>query len=72
MPKLEIACFNLDSALIAQENGADRVELCVEMNLGGITPSLQLIKEASGISLFLASIYNKHHVRRNFKENLRR
>ncbi|WP_438966462.1 copper homeostasis protein CutC [Flavobacterium sp.] len=44
--KLEIACFNLESALIAQENGADRVELCVEMNLGGITPSLQLIKEA--------------------------
>ena len=44
--KLEIACFNLESALIAQENGADRVELCAEMNLGGITPSLQLIKEA--------------------------
>lgn len=44
--KLEIACFNLESTLIAQENGADRVELCVEMNLGGITPSLQLIKEA--------------------------
>lgn len=46
MKQLEIACFNLESALIAQENGADRVELCVEMNLGGITPSLQLIKEA--------------------------
>lgn len=44
--KLEIACFNLESALIAQENGADRVELCAEMHLGGITPSFELIKEA--------------------------
>lgn len=44
--KLEIACFNLESALIAQENGTDRVELCAEMNLGGITPSFELIKEA--------------------------
>lgn len=46
MKKLEIACFNLESTLIAQENGADRVELCMEMNLGGITPSFELIKEA--------------------------
>lgn len=46
MPKLEIACFNLDSALIAQENGADRVELCIQMNLGGTTPPIELIKQA--------------------------
>lgn len=44
--KLEIACFNLESALIAQENGADRVELCAEINVGGITPNVQIIKEA--------------------------
>lgn len=46
MKQLEIACFNLESALIAQENGADRVELCTEMHIGGITPDLELIKEA--------------------------
>lgn len=46
MKQIEIACFNLESALIAQENGADRVELCADMKVGGITPSLQLIKEA--------------------------
>lgn len=46
MAKLEIACFNLESALIAQKNGADRVELCAEMSLGGITPSIEIIKEA--------------------------
>ncbi len=44
--KLEIACFNLQSALIAQENGADRVELCAEINLGGTTPNIKIIKEA--------------------------
>lgn len=44
--KLEIACFNLESALISQENGADRVELCAEINLGGTTPNVEIIKEA--------------------------
>lgn len=39
MAKLEIASFNLASALIAQENGADRVELCAGMEVGGTTPS---------------------------------
>lgn len=37
--QLEIACFNYESALIAQENGADRIELCENMHLGGITPN---------------------------------
>lgn len=46
MAQLEIACFNLESALIAQENGADRVELCAEIKLGGITPSFDVIAEA--------------------------
>ncbi|MBF4492826.1 copper homeostasis protein CutC [Flavobacterium sp. JLP] len=37
--QLEIACFNYDSAIIAQESGADRIELCDNMNLGGTTPN---------------------------------
>jgi copper homeostasis protein len=37
--QLEIACFNYESALIAQENGADRIELCENMYLGGTTPN---------------------------------
>jgi copper homeostasis protein len=41
---LEIACFNAESAIIAQENGANRVELCYDMNLGGISPSLDMVK----------------------------
>lgn len=37
--KLEIACFNLESALIAQQGGADRIELCDDFSCGGITPN---------------------------------
>lgn len=42
--QLEIACFNLGSAVIAQENGADRVELCANRTAGGTTPDLELTK----------------------------
>ena len=44
--KIEIACFNLESALIAQKAGADRVELCADMSVGGVTPIIETIKKA--------------------------
>ena len=43
---LEIACFNMASAAVAQEAGADRIELCENYNEGGLTPSQTLIAEA--------------------------
>jgi copper homeostasis protein len=43
--KLEIACFNLNSALIAQENGADRIELCNGFEVGGTTPDFEITKK---------------------------
>jgi copper homeostasis protein len=46
MKKVEIACFNLESALIAQNAGADRVELCADMLVGGTTPSIEIIQQA--------------------------
>ena len=49
MNQLEIACFNLDSALIAQENGADRVELCAEMEVGGTTPNFEITKQVTAL-----------------------
>lgn len=46
MKKLEIACFNLESTLIAQKAGADRVELCADISVGGTTPSIEMIQQA--------------------------
>lgn len=40
---IEIACFNPESAVIAQKNGANRVELCDEMIEGGTTPSPEAV-----------------------------
>jgi copper homeostasis protein len=42
--KLEICCYNLDSALTAAEAGADRIELCADPAAGGTTAGLGLIK----------------------------
>jgi copper homeostasis protein len=41
---LEICCYNLDSALIAADAGADRIELCADPAAGGTTPAIGLIK----------------------------
>lgn len=49
MNKLEIACFNLNSAVIAQKNGADRVELCTEMEVGGTTPNFEITKQVRNL-----------------------
>lgn len=46
LKKIEIACFNLESALIAQKAGAERVELCADMSVGGTTPTIEIIKQA--------------------------
>ena len=42
---LEIACFNFESVLIAEQSGADRIELCENYSAGGITPGLELIQK---------------------------
>ncbi len=53
MNQLEIACFNVESALIAQENGADRVELCDGIEVGGTTPTIEMILHAKILSIDL-------------------
>lgn len=54
MAKLEIASFTVNSARIAQEYGADRVELCAGMDVGGTTPTdadIQIARDLLHIKL---------------------
>lgn len=41
---VEVCANSLESALNAQKAGADRIELCAELGVGGITPSYGLLK----------------------------
>ncbi len=45
-PVLEVSIEGVDGLLVAQENGADRVELCASVLEGGVTPSIGIVKEA--------------------------
>ncbi|MEZ4802890.1 MAG: copper homeostasis protein CutC [Gelidibacter sp.] len=42
---LEICASNIQSAINAQTSGAHRIELCLELAVGGITPSYGMIKQ---------------------------
>lgn len=44
MALLEICCYSMECALTAQQNGADRIELCAAPKEGGLTPSLGVLK----------------------------
>ncbi len=44
---VEVCANSLQSALNAEEAGADRVELCVELGIGGVTPSQGLIQRVT-------------------------
>ncbi len=42
---IEAACETVDDAVEATAGGADRIELCAALDLGGLTPSVGLMKE---------------------------
>ncbi|MBW7983329.1 copper homeostasis protein CutC [Enterobacillus tribolii] len=48
MTKLEICCYGAECAVVAEQAGADRIELCASQQEGGLTPSygtLVLVRE---------------------------
>jgi len=52
--KIEICVDNIESAIIAQEAGADRVELCTNLSEGGTTPgygTISAVRENISIGL---------------------
>ncbi len=44
---VEVCANSYQSAVNAEEAGADRIELCTELAVGGVTPSFGLIKKVS-------------------------
>lgn len=53
---VEIVCYNMESAMRAQEGGADRIELCDNPGEGGTTPShgvIEVVRQNVNIDLFV-------------------
>ncbi len=78
---LEIVVYNLESALRAQEGGADRIELCDNAPEGGTTPSagtIEVVRQNVNLDLyvmirprggdFLYSNYDFHAMKRDIMQ----
>ena len=54
--KIEIVVYNIESALRAQEGGADRIELCDNPGEGGTTPSygtIELVRQNVSMDVYV-------------------
>ncbi|MCM3758069.1 copper homeostasis protein CutC [Sporosarcina aquimarina] len=67
--KLEIIATSLQDALLAEQAGADRLELCSALTEGGLTPSLGLIEAVvEGVSIPVHVIVRPHSRTFNYTE----
>ena len=46
---LEVCANGLESAINAQRSGAHRIELCEQLEVGGVTPAFELIEKARAL-----------------------
>ena len=44
--KLEVCCADIESVMAAKEGGAHRIELCEALELDGLTPGEELMRQA--------------------------
>jgi len=49
--EIEICANSLDSAIVANEINAQRVELCVNLEQGGTTPPMGLIQSVNKLAI---------------------
>ena len=48
---LEACVETLEEAILAERNGANRLELCSRLDLDGLTPNLNLTKKIMSLNL---------------------
>ncbi len=48
---IEVPCGNIESVYAAEKGGADRIELCSSLSVGGLTPSVGMFEESQNVAL---------------------
>lgn len=63
MPKLEIAVTSRQDAVQADAGGADSVEVCENLSVGGLTPSLEMVRQICDAVAIEVNVIVRPHAR---------